>query len=365
MKKLLLLGGGHAHVHVLKTLIDTPLRDVEVTLVSPFARQVYSGMLPGWLAGHYAIEECVIPLDPLAACAGVVFLQTAATALDLARGVVTCADARELPFDIVSIDTGPMANVDSIPGAREHAITIRPIENFIDAMTTLTADIAARRESHVVFVGAGAGGVELAMALTHAHGSRVRVSMISATNTLPGRIGPRLARLAAARGIRVLAGEAAARIAPRAILLESARVIDADAIIVATGTAAAAWPREAGLATDAHGFIATNPFLQSTSHANVFAAGDCATMLAHRRPKSGVYAVRAGPPLNENLRRALRGDALKPYKPQQRSLYLVSTGGRHAIASWGNWMTEGDWVWRWKDRIDRRFVAKYTIDAGE
>jgi pyridine nucleotide-disulfide oxidoreductase family protein len=362
MKKLLLLGGGHAHVHVLKSLIDTPLRDVDVTLVSPFARQVYSGMLPGWVAGHYAIDDCVIPLTPLVQKAGVKFLQTAATGLDLTRKVVHCADGGEVAFDVLSIDTGPVTNAGTIPGADENAITIRPIERFIDAMTRMKTEIASRRETAVVFIGAGAGGIELALAMQHAFGARANVTMVSAANTLPGAVGPRIARHLQARGVRLIANEAAARIAPRAVLLQSATVLDADFVIVATGTGAARWPGQAGLATDSRGFIATNDFLQSTSHAHVFAAGDCATMVNFERPKSGVYAVRAGPPLNENLRRALSGVALKPYHPQRRSLYLISTGDKHAIASWGDWTIEGDWVWRWKDRIDRAFMRKYSVD---
>ncbi len=361
MKKLLLLGGGHAHVHVLKSLIGAPLHEVSVTLVSPFARQVYSGMLPGWLAGHYNIDECVIPLPPLVSKAGVTFQQTAATGIDLSRNVVHCANGAELAFDVLSIDTGPIANVATIPGAAEHAIAIRPIEAFIESMKRVKRDIESRRSTHIAFVGAGAGGVELAMALRHAYGARVDIALISAADTLPGSVGPRLARIMAERGVRVISNQAAARIAPRAVLLESAKVVDADVIIVATGTSAATWPREAGLASDARGFILVNDFLQSTSHANVFAAGDCATMQNFVRPKSGVYAVKAGAPLNENLRRYLRGDSLKAYAPQERSLYLVSTGAKHAIASWGKFAIEGDWVWRWKDRIDRGFMARYAL----
>ena len=148
----------------------------------------------------------------------------------------------------------------------------------------------------------------------------------------------------------------------------------------ATGTAAAAWPRAAGLKTDERGFILTNDYLQSVSHSNVFAAGDCATMVNHPRPKSGVYAVRAGPPLAANLRRALDSEipgptrvpsavpslapslvsSLVPYKPQHNSLYLISLGNKSAIGSWNGLSWEGDWVWRWKNRIDRRFIAKYV-----
>jgi pyridine nucleotide-disulfide oxidoreductase family protein len=362
LKKLLLLGGGHAHVHVLKSLIDKSLSDAEITLVSPYARQVYSGMLPGWVAGHYTINDCVIPLPPLAKKAGVIFHQAAADEIDLKRSIVRCTDGSEISFDVLSIDAGPVANLDTIPGAKDNAIAIRPIESFIESIAEIRREVDARRNTHIAFIGAGAGGVELALAMRHTFGNRADITLISAENTLPGKVGERLVRHLQARGVRLLANEAAARVAPGAVLLESALVINADIIIIATGTAAAKWPRDAGLATDARGFIAVNDFLQSTSHPHVFAAGDCATMINFSRPKSGVYAVRAGPPLAENLRRFIHSESLKCYTPQKRSLYLVSTGDKYAIASWGNIAIEGKWVWRWKDKIDRGFMAKYALE---
>ena len=365
MKKILLLGGGHAHVHVLKSLIDSPLEDVEITLVSPYARQVYSGMLPGWVAGHYTINECVIPLVPLVKKAGVVFQQTAANGIDLHRNVVHCTDGSEICFDVLSIDAGPVANLDMLPGANDNAIAIRPIESFIESIAKIRQQVESRRDTHrnthIAFIGAGAGGVELALAMRHTFGARAEITLISAENTLPGKVGERLLRHLETRGVRLLRNQAAARVAPGAVLLESAQVVNADIIIVATGTAAAAWPRKAGLATDERGFIAVNDFLQSTSHPHVFAAGDCATMTNFSRPKSGVYAVRAGPPLAENLRRFIRGESLSAYTPQKRSLYLVSTGDKYAIASWGNIAIEGKWVWRWKNKIDRGFMIKYAL----
>ena len=183
---------------------------------------------------------------------------------------------------------------------------------------------------------------------------------MSAANTLPGNVGKRLLRILAERGLELIAGEAATRIEANAVHLASGDKLEADMIITATGAAAAAWPRAAGLACEERGFILVNDNLQSTSHPQVFAAGDCATMINFSRPKSGVYAVRGGPPLVNNLRRFLTEKPLKNYTPQTRSLYLLSTGDRYAIASWGSFTWEGGWVWRWKDWIDRGFVKKYT-----
>ncbi len=377
MKRLLLLGGGHAHVHVLKSLAESPAQsptelpdellddDVEVTLLSPYARQVYSGMLPGWIAGHYALDQCVIPLAPLCQVAKVRFVETAAVALDPVARMVRGGNGEEFGYDLLSIDTGPVADMSMVPGAAEHAISVRPIENFIQSFKRLAVDVDARtkagKSTAIAFVGAGAAGIELALSMQHAFRDRkVSFTLISAANTLPGKVGPRIARIIRQRGFGILAGQAAVRIDAGRVHLQNGAVVEADHIVFSTGATAAAWPRQSGIETDERGFILINEHLQSLSHADVFAAGDCATMADHVRPKSGVYAVRAGPPLAENLRRALRGEALQRYVPQRNSLYLISTGDKYAIASWGGFSWQGAWVWRWKDRIDRAFMDKYS-----
>lgn len=359
--KVVLLGGGHAHVHVLESLIRQPIAATQITLISPYVRQVYSGMLPGWVAGHYRIDQCVIPLAPLAARAGMTFLEKSVQRIDLAARTVLCDDGSALAFDVVSIDTGPAADLSAIPGAAEHCVSIRPIESFITAFAAIRASVESGATRRIAFVGAGAGGIELAFAMQHAFRERrLGLTLISAANTLPGGAGRRLARILRERGIGLISGRAAVRIAPGAVYLDSGGAVEADHIIVATGASAAVWPGASGLCVDKQGFIVVNQYLQSVSHPNVFAAGDCASMENHPRPRSGVYAVRAGPPLAKNLRRYLQGESLKPYTPQARSLYLISTGSKYAVASWGNFAWKGRWVWRWKDAIDRAFVARYA-----
>jgi pyridine nucleotide-disulfide oxidoreductase family protein len=359
VKRLVLLGGGHAHVHCISALGRIPVDGADVTLISPFARQVYSGMLPGWIAGHYGIDDCVVLLPPLAQKAGIAFLQTAATLVDPARRIVHCADGAQVPYDILSIDTGPVADLSHLPGAAEHALAVRPIEQFIEGWGLARSRLTAG--ARIVMVGAGAAGVELALSMQHgleAAAARPAITIVSAADTLPGNAGKRLLRIVRERGMRLLGNTMAQRIETGKVILQEG-TLEAELIVVSTGAAAADWPNASGIETDARGFILVNDKMQSLSHGEIFAAGDCASMSGFPRPKSGVYAVRAGPPLEQNLRRALAGEALKAYLPQQRSLYLISTGDRHAVGSWGGLSWEGAWAWRWKDRIDRQFVARY------
>ena len=164
-------------------------------------------------------------------------------------------------------------------------------------------------------------------------------------------------------GVQLVAA-VAERVESHTIVLDSGESLASDHTLLMTGAAAEPWLRQTGLATDDNGFVAINEYLQSRSHDFVFAAGDAATMMHSVRPKSGVYAVRAGPPLAANLLATLSGTPLKPYRPQRRALYLLSTGARHAIASWGPFAFDGDWVWRWKDRIDRGYIAKFSYPFG-
>lgn len=357
MKRLLLLGGGHAHVHVLKSLATAPIAGCEITLVSPFDRQVYSGMLPGWVAGHYQLEDCVIPLAPLARAANIRFIQAAATHIDPDKQRVKFSDGNELECDVLSIDIGTAFDPAAIEGAAANALLVRPIESFITQWQAARARL--KPDDQVVMVGGGAAGIELLLAMHHAM-PQCRFALVSAANTLPGSVGPRLARILKARGITLYPAKAAQRIFADRVTLTDGREVASACTVVAIGATAGFLIPAPGLARDPRGFIQTNEYLQSTSHPRIFAAGDCATVAAHPRPRSGVYAVRAGPPLLANIRNALGDVPLLRYTPQARSLYLISTGNRHAIGSWGDWSWEGGWVWRWKDYIDRAFMQKYT-----
>jgi pyridine nucleotide-disulfide oxidoreductase family protein len=365
MRRLLLLGGGHAHLQVLDALARAPIGGVQALLVTPVARQMYSGMVPGLLAGHYEAQACAIPLVPLAAAAGVRLLEGRAVALDAAARRVTLADGKQLDYHLLSIDTGSEMDRGAVPGAAEHGLFVRPIESFEQQVDDLF-ERAARCARQVCVIGGGAAGFELAMALAHRL-RRVgdgcsRVALISGEALLAGlapRVQRRARRALAAQGI-LLHQQACVAVGANHLRLADGTRLACDEPVLAIGASAPLWLAGSGLALDAQGFVATEPTLQSRSHAEVFAAGDVATRCDAPRPKSGVYAVRAGPPLVANLRRWLEGEALLPHTPQVRTLVLLSCGERRAIASWGGWSAEGRWVWWWKDRIDRAFVARYT-----
>ncbi len=366
-KSLLLIGGGHSHVEVIRRWGLAPEPNVAVTLISPDRHTPYSGMLPGYIAGHYSHADCHIDLDAVCAQAGVTRIGASVGAVDFAARIARCSHAPDQPFDVLSIDTGSTPVLAPIPGAERHGIAVKPVAQFLEHWAQLReAAGTAPRPLQVVVVGAGAAGVEVVLAMQHriaGDGGRATFTLIGDGPTIlgvhPRSVQQRFMNILQHQGISVRLDTAVERVAPGALLLRGGERLAFDEVIWVTGAAAPAWPRASGLQTDAAGFIAVDTHLQSLSHPGVFATGDIASMRDTPRPKSGVYAVRQGPPLTENLRRALRGEPLVEYHPQARALALISAGDRYAVASYGPFALSGAWVWRWKDRIDSAFMRRY------
>ena len=368
MKKLVLLGGGHAHVEVLRQFGLRPLPGVELTLVSPDRHTPYSGMLPGLVAGHYAFDDAHIDLEPLARYAGARFLQTSASAMDAARRSLTLADGSAIDYDTLSIDVGSTPPAHGIAGVAEHTIPVRPVKQFLVAWDTLVACVRDGDVRSIAMVGGGAAGAEVLLAMQHRlmqprtpHEMRYVLVTDTAQLLMNHARGVRatLTHNLARKHVEVHCATRVDSVEAKTLIAENGARIKADAIFLASGASAPLWLATSGLTMNNNKFININKYLHSTNYAEVFAAGDCATIEGKVYPKSGVYAVRQGPLLAENLRRFLRGEALIEYTPQPRALALISTGEQHAIASWGALSFHGNWVWRWKDQIDRAFMAMY------
>jgi pyridine nucleotide-disulfide oxidoreductase family protein len=367
-RQLLLLGAGHAHVHVLSNMAQSPWAGAQVTLIAPYDRQLYSGMVPGFVAGHYALEDCVIPLEPLVRRSGIRWIQRSVRAMEATTQTVTLDDGSVLHYDWLSINTGPVQDraliEQSIPGAREHALFIRPIEAF-GALWPQVVEMAESKPLRIAVVGAGAGGIELAMAVRKRLPQAAVTLLCGNTPLGAGYSEGVQARIKAAlvrRKITLLPDNAAG-IRLGEVVLASGATLACDVPIIATGAQAPAWLLASGLVLDLQGFVAVDSCQRSTSHPQVFAAGDVSTRADRTLARSGVYAVRAGPVLAMNLTAAIASQPLTEHQPPDQTLNLLSCGDRYAIASWGKHSAEGRWVWWLKDWIDRRFLKRYREAA--
>ncbi len=377
-KRLVLVGGGHSHVFVLASLAMRGEPGVGVTLIARELDAPYSGMLPGFVAGHYTLDECHIDLVRLAQRAGVRVIHGEATGIDRSAKRVLLKGRPAVGYDVVSIDTGITPSLGDIAGAAEHAIAVKPVSMFAPKWQRLLAR-ALQKDGPRRFavIGTGAAGFELILAMRHRFlteapaagidGRAFSFTLIGSGGVLPthNTRAQELARRALAeRGVTVVGGDGAVAVTAREIVLASGRRIDADAVLVTTKAAPPSWFAESGLPVDRGGFLSVRSTLQAVDDDDVLAAGDCAAVIEHPREKAGVFAVRQGPPLTENLRLRCRGEAAKTFVPQRQFLTLLALGDKVAIAARGPFAAAGCWAWTWKDRIDRTFMDRFNMLPG-
>jgi selenide,water dikinase len=383
LRDIVLVGGGHSHVGVIRSFGMRPHPGVRLTVICRDTDTPYSGMLPGYIAGHYGFDEVHIDLRRLAQFAGARFIRGQVTGLDRAARKVLLTNRPPIPYDLASINIGSTPQLGGVPGAAQHALPVKPIFEFNHRWLALLDRVRSHAGlTRIAVVGGGAGGVELLLAMQYRLGNELRALGRNPAQlefhlfTSGGAILPThntwvraaFERVLAERGVEVHRDGEIRAVSATTLTTARGETFAADEVVWVTRAGGAAWLAGTGLALDADGFIKVRDTLQTLTDPAVFAAGDIAAMPEHPLEKAGVFAVRMGPPLAENLRRAVTGAPLLPYRPQRRWLALISTGDRDAVASRGVLGFKGAWVWRWKDWIDRRFMEKFRdlpiMDAG-
>ncbi len=359
-RHLVLLGGGHANLHVLEALATTRLPHVRVTLVSPHRLQFYSGMLPGWISGQYFLEECTIALDRLAKAAGVEFLCTSAHAIEPDSRRVRLADGHELGYDLLAIDVGSDVRDELLQCVPDRLTPVRPLQHLVERYRAFSRNWMTEP---TVVIGGGMGGIEIACALRVASGYRAKITLLTGCHGIvPTRseaLKKRLRHALKACGVTLL-NEDALRVNNVEVETSGGQRLAASFVILATGPRPSPLLKNSGLPLDAAGYLQVDASLRSTADHAVFAAGDCASLPYDGVARSGVYAVRQGPVLAHNLRATLMGGTLRPFRPQRRVLSLIATGPHHAVAAWGRWSWSAGWLWCWKRHIDRKFVRRFS-----
>ncbi len=381
-KALVLVGGGHSHALVLRKMGMNPWpADVRLTLITNLADTPYSGMLPCHISGLYDFDTAHIDLRPLTRFANCRLIMDEMIGLDPEGQTVICKRHPPIAYDALSIDTGSTPIKSQVAGAAEHAIPAKPVPQLLQAWASYLDSIEKKLSKNpqttatISIVGGGVGGVEMAFAM------QVRLYQLMANRgqnpqqQIAVHIfqrGPHLAkgrnrltqwmveRLCKERQLYAHTGETVCEVTASAVRCESGLIVECDRTFWVTNAAAPPWLQDSQLALTDNGFLAVNDNLQTLSHPNIFAAGDVATMVNHKRPKAGVFAVRQGPPLYENLKRYVTGQPLKPFKPQKRYLNIIDTDTETAIASWGFFAIHSKWCRRWKNSIDQKFMSLFS-----
>ena len=375
LRDIVLVGGGHSHVGVIRRFGMRRMPGVRLTVICRDTHTPYSGMLPGYIAGHYSYDDVHIDLRRLAEFAGARFFRDEAVGLDRGARKVLCRNRPPVSYDQLSINIGSTPLLGNVSGAAEHAVPVKPINTFNTRWLALLDRVLKHKGAgSIAVVGAGAGGVELTLAMQYRlknelralgrEGEAPRFNLLDCgaeiLSTHNAAVRRAFARVLDERGVKVHLNAQVDLVEAGRVGASDGRIIEADEVVWVTRASGAPWLRETGLALDDAGFIRVTDTLQTESDPNVFAAGDIANVVNHPREKAGVFAVRQGPPLADNLRRAVEGMPLKPYSPQKNWLALISTGDKYAVASRGALHVEGAWAWRWKDWIDRRFMRKFS-----
>lgn len=363
VKDIVLIGGGHAHALFLRMWGMAPLPGVRVTVINPGPTAPYTGMLPGHIAGHYARDGLMIDLIRLARFAGARVILDRATGIDGAARKIALAAGAPLHYDLASVDIGIGSDLPDVPGFAKNAVSAKPLGAYADRWQAFVAH--SPPSPHVVVIGAGVGGVELALASGHRlmrAGADPRITLVERGDTVLDGVGQGARRTLLAHldraGVTVVTGAHPTAVTDTTVTLSDGQVLRSDFTLSVAGARPQDWLAATGL-TLHDGFVAVSQHLQSSDPA-IFAVGDCAHMIHAPRPKAGVFAVRQAPVLFHNMRAALTGLRLRAYHPQRDYLKLVSTGGKGAVADKFGLRSGGAWLWHLKDHIDRKFMRKFT-----
>lgn len=375
VKELVFIGGGHSHAIALRMLGMKPLPGVRLTLITNVVDTPYSGMLPGHIAGFYTYDECHIDLRLLCQFAKTQLYLDHAVGLDLQTNQVICANRPPVKFDLLSIDIGSTPKLPAGVDVADGIIAAKPVDRFLQNWQKIIDQVSQKPQQPIAIgiVGGGAGGVELALTIQH----RLQ-SILQAANQPPENLTIHLwqreatllpkhsrwvsqyfCQLLTQRGICLHLQEPIVRVDRNHVYSQSGQIVSVDHVIWVTQAGAPDWLKQAGLTVDDDGFVLVDDTLRSLSHPQIFATGDVATMINHPRPKAGVFAVRQGKPLAQNLRRVLQNQLPKPFYPQKQYLSLIGTGDGAAVASRGMSGWHSRWLWQWKDRIDRAFMQRF------
>jgi selenide,water dikinase len=382
--EIVLLGVGHTNAHIVRMWAMNPIKDARLTCIANHSIATYSGMLPAVLAGLNQPDDMGIDLVQFCSIAGARLILGDVTGVNVADSSLSIEGRTPVHFDVLSIGIGSVPNDIGIEGLDAASLVrIKPMQTFLTRLERRLGDLeVTKREIRVVVVGSGVAGVEvlfcLGRRLEARQGSRFQFSMVTRSEQILSDALPstrrRVEREMQSRNVALVCGQSVQAVGEDHLVLENGEQLPADVVIWATGARAPDLLSELDLPRTRDGFLSTdrtlsldwkNSELQQPRGSSIFAVGDTGTMVGEDLPKAGVYAVRQGPFLWKNIKRAVTNRRLIEYRPQRNFLRLINKGDGTAIGQWNSLSFEGAWVWRLKNRIDSKFMEKFRLEPME
>ena len=369
-KHLVLVGGGHAHLTCLKNVPEFVARGHQVTLVGPSSHHYYSGMGPGMLGQTYRPQEIRFNIQKMAEKGGARFQPGMVALIKPAEKVLVLTSGEELPYDVVSFNTGsgiPTGNLPIAPDAR--VFTVKPIEQLLRAQEHIKARLT-KKTHHILIAGGGPAGLEITgnlWRLAANLGGQARFTLVAGRRLMgdfPDKVRTLALKSLTGRGVEVIEGTRLVEVRANLAVLKDGRMLPFDMLFLALGVRPSPLFAQSGLPTGPDGGLLVNEFLQSVAYPEIFGGGDCIHFQPQPLDKVGVYAVRQNPILLHNLQAALEGRALRRFRPGGTYLLIFNLGNDRAIFRKQKLVFDGRPAFWLKDYIDRRFMRSFQI-SGE
>jgi len=366
-EQVVLVGAGHAHLHVARHARELLRRGVALVLVDPGSLW-YSGLATGMLAGTHERQEDRIDPRPLIENQGGRFVRDRATGLDRTGRRVLLESGAFLEYDAVSFNVGSEVAWNGPLPETDRIYEVKPIRNLWRLRTDLERRFRDDPDPppRVVVIGGGATGCEVAAcieALAWRRRAAVHVTLVGAADRLlpghPRAAAHSMAAVLRRRGVEVSLATSIRTIDPREVGAAGGRLFPYDHLVLATGLKPPGWLRSLGLPLDGHGALRLDETLRSIGDERVFGAGDCVRIEGHDLPRLGLFGVRQAPVLLSNLLRRRNGHPPLTYRPQKRWLSILNLGRGDALAMRGRFAWHGRSSLWLKEFLDRRFLDRH------
>ncbi|MGA6924582.1 MAG: FAD-dependent oxidoreductase [Desulfosarcina sp.] len=363
-KRLVLIGGGHAHMLTLSRLETIVEKGVHVTVIGPSDYHYYSGMGPGMLAGTYQPEEIRFATRQVVEKQGGTFVSGKAVGIDPVKKVISLQNGDILSYDVLSCNAGSHVPKPAIEDDPSDIFTVKPIERLMEAKARLV-DRFGRDPLDVVIVGGGPSAAEVAgniwQLATTAGGHMPRITICAGKTFMsrfPAAVRHRIIDTLSQRGIAIESGYVQS-VSAGGVMMDDGKTLPSDFVFLALGVKPSEIFADSGIPTGPDGGLLVNRFLQSPPHPDIFGGGDCIYFQDQPLDKVGVYAVRQNPVLFHNLMARLDGSDLKPFVPGGDYLLIFNLGGGVGVLKKG-WLTFGGRLaFVIKDYIDRKFMKEF------